>query len=123
MTLHTIPLSAVRMAVFSAELRRRTGGATALLAAYTPRPVIDLDCHRGTAPFPGTVARAAIEGEWGGQCLPMRRGHIAQVIKRVRDRHGLAGVRKTFKAGMKELAREHPFFLHVGKREGVNHGL
>ena len=123
MTLHTIPLSAVRMAVFSAHERRRNNGATALLAAYTPRPVIDLDCHRGTAPFPGTVARAAQEGARVVRSSLMERGHIAQAIKRVRNRHGLAGVRKTFGAGMKELAKENRFFLHVGKREGVNHGL
>ena len=122
MTLHTIPLDAVQTAIFSAQLRRRTGGGTALLAAYTPRPVIDLDCHRGTAPFAGTVARAAKEGTRTEQAALMERGHIAQAIQRVRNRHGLAGVRKTFGAGMKELANENRLFLHAGKKGG-NHGL
>lgn len=116
---HTIPLSDVEMALFSAQLRRRTGGATALLAAYTPRPVVNLDCHRGTAPFAGTVARASQEGVRAGQVELMERGHIAQVIQRTRILHGLAGVRKTFGAGMRELARENLFFLHAGKQGGA----
>lgn len=118
MTLHTIPLSAVRMALMTARMRRYNQGKTALMAAYTPRPVVNLDCHRGTAPFAGTVARAAQEGARIEQAALMERGHISQVIQRTRNLHGLAGVRKTFKAGMKELASEHRFFLHASKRDG-----
>ena len=123
MTLHTIQLSDVEMALLTAGLRSRTRGKTALMAAYTQRPVVNVDCHRGTTPSAAALNHAKREGMRTRYAELMERGHIAQVIERTRNRHGLAGVRKTFKAGMKELAREHTFFLHVGKREGVNHGL
>lgn len=114
MTRHTIPLSAVEMAVFSAQLRRRTECGTALLAAYTPRPVMDVDCHQGTTPSAATLTHAKLAGMRTGQADLMERGHIAQAVQRVRDRHGLAGVRKTFGAGMKELSREPRHILHAG---------
>ena len=118
MTLHTIPLSAVRMALMTARMRRYNQGETALLAAYTPRPVMNVECHRGTAPTADTLTHAKRGGMRFVRAALMERGHIAQAIQRVRTRHGLAGVRKTFGAGMKELANENRFFLHAGKRDG-----
>ena len=50
MTRYTIPLKAVELALMTARMRRYNQGETALLAAYTPRPVMNVDCHWGTAP-------------------------------------------------------------------------
>ena len=122
MTLHTIPLEAVQTAIFSAQLRRRTGWGTALLAAYTPRPAVNVDCHKGTAPIAATLAHAKREGMRVEQAALMERGHIADLIKRTRNLHGLAEVKKTFGAGLKELAQEHRFFLNVAQKD-VKHGL
>ena len=119
---HTIPLKAVELALMTAKMRRNNQGRTALLAAYTPRMAADLDCHRGTAPSAATLAHAKQEGMRVEQAAFMERGHIHKVIERTRNLHGLPEVRKTFGAGLKELAREHRFFLHAAQRE-VNHGF
>lgn len=122
MTCHTIPLPAVELAAMSAKLRRRTQGRTALLAAFTPRLAVDLDCHRGAPPSHRTVERAMQEGMRVDQAGPIGRGYIADLVKRIRALHGASEVRKTFGAGLKELVAEHRFFLRAGKKE-VNHGL
>ena len=119
---HTIPLKAVELALMTAKMRRNNQGRTALLAAYTPRMAADLDCHRGTAPSAATLAHAKQEGMRVEQAAFMERGHIHKVIERTRNLHGLPEVRKTFGAGLKELANEHRFFLHAAQRE-VNHGF
>ena len=117
-----IPLPAVELAALSAKLRRRTHWGTALIAAYTPRPAVNVDCHRGTTPSAATLAHAKQEGMRVEHAALMERGHIHKVIERTRNLHGLPEVRKTFGAGLKELAREHRFFLHAAQRE-VNHGF
>ena len=119
MTTHTIPLSAVEFVLLTAKVRRLTKSATALLAAYTPRPAVKVDCHRGTAPSASALNRAKQEGMQVEQAALMERGHIHKVIERTRTLHGLDEVRNMFGAGMKELAREHPFFLHAAKKGGT----
>lgn len=112
-----IPLPAVELAALSAKLRRRTHWGTALIAAYTPRPAVNVDCHRGTTPSAATLAHAKREGMRVEQAALMERGHIVDLIKRIRNLHGAAEVRKTFGAGLKELAQEHRFFLNVAQKE------
>lgn len=119
MNCHTIPLSAVEFVLLTVKVRRLTKSATALLAAYTPRPAVKVDCHRGTAPSASALNRAKQEGMQVEQAALMERGHIHKVIERTRNLHGLDEVRKTFGAGMKELAREHPFFLHAAQKGGT----
>lgn len=119
---HTIPLKAVELALMTAKLRSNTHGRTSLLAAYTPRLVAGVDCHQGIAPSAATLAHAKQEGMRVEQAAFMERGHIHKVIERTRNLHGLPEVRKTFGAGLKELANEHRFFLHAAQRE-VNHGF
>ena len=119
---HTIPLKAVELALMTAKMRRNNQGRTALLAAYTPRLVAGVDCHQGIAPSAATLAHAKQEGMRVEQAAFMERGHIHKVIERTRNLHGLPEVRKTFGAGLKELANEHRFFLHAAQRE-VNHGF
>lgn len=118
MNCHTIPLPAVELALMTAKLRRYNQGRTALLAAYTPSSVVNVDCHRGTTPSAATLAHAKRAGMRVEQAALMERGRIAQAIQRTRNLHGLAEVRKMFGAGLKELANEHRFFLHAGKGEG-----
>ena len=119
---HTIPLKAVELALMTAKMRRNNQGRTALLAAYTPRLVAGVDCHQGIAPSAATLAHAKQEGMRVEQAALMERGHIADLIKRIRNLHGLAEVKKTFGAGLKELAQEHRFFLNVAQKD-VKHGL
>ena len=119
MTCPTIPLPALELALMTAKPRRYNQGRTALLAAYTPRPAVNVDCHRGTAPSAATLAHAKRGGMRMEQAALMERGHIAQAIQRTRNLHGLAEVRKTFGAGLKELAREHRFLLHAGNQGGA----
>lgn len=115
----TIPLRAVKLALMTAKLRHYNQGKTALVAAYTPRPVVNVDCNRGTTPSAATLAHAKLGGKRLEQAELMERGHIAQVIKRTRHLHGLPEVRKTFGAGLKELASEPRFFLHAGSKGGA----
>ncbi len=110
-----IPLHAVKLALDTAKLRRYNQGRTALLAAYTPSPVVNVDCHRGTTPSAATLAHAKRAGMRVEQAALMERGHIHKVIQRTRNLHGLDEVRKTFGAGMRELEREQRFFLHGGR--------
>ena len=117
MNCHAIPLKAVELALMTAKMRRSTHGGTSLLAAYTPRLVAGVDCHRGTAPSAATLAHAKREGMRVEQAALMERGHIVDLIKRTRNLHGLPEVRKTFGAGLKELAQEHRFFLNVAQKE------
>ena len=119
MNCHAIPLKAVELALMTAKLRRYNQGRTALLAAYTSRPAVNVDCHRGTAPSAATLAHAKRGGMRMEQAALMERGHIAQAIQRTRNLHGLAEVRKTFGAGLKELASEHRFFLHAAQKGGT----
>jgi len=120
LNVHTIPLHALELVLMAAKMRRRNQGGTALLAAYTPRPTMNLDCHKGTTPSTAKLAHAKGAGSMPGMPVAlMGRGHIAQVIQRTRDLHGLDEVRKTFGAGLKELEREHRFFLHAGKHGGA----
>ena len=114
-----IPLPAVELSLMTAKMRRNNQGRTALLAAFTPQPAVNVDCHRGTAPSAATLAHAKQEGVRVEQAALMERGHIAQVIQRTRNLHGLAEVRKTFGAGLKELASEHRFFLHAAQKGGA----
>lgn len=115
-TTHTIPARAVRAALISAQLRTRNQCNTPLLAAYTRTAPGDLDCHGGTAPHPGTVARAraaAQEPSSDPQVHLMSRGYILAVIQSYRNRHGLAAVRKTFGgAGIRQLMLEAPYILN-----------
>ena len=115
MTIHTIPLPAVEFVLLTVKVRRLNKSATALLAAYTPRPAVKVDCHRGTAPSASALNRAKQEGMQVEQAALMERGHIHKVIERTRNLHGLDEVRKTFGAGMRELEREQRFFLHGGR--------
>lgn len=115
MNCHTIPLSAVEFVLLTVKVRRLTKSATALLAAYTPRPAVKVDCHRGTTPSASALNRAKQEGMQVEQAALMERGHIHKVIERTRNLHGLAEVRKMFGAGMRELEREQRFFLHGGR--------
>jgi len=117
-TTHTIPAYAVRSALLSAILRMRNKGASPLLAAYTRTAPGDLDCHGGTAPHPGTVARAralaaAHSPGFDARIHMLDRGYIANVINRYRNRHGLAAVSETFGgATITQLRREDPCYLH-----------
>ena len=116
---HTIPLKAVELALMTAKMRRNNQGRTALLAAYTPRLVAGVDCHQGIAPSAATLAHAKQEGMRVEHAALMERGHIHKVIERTRNLHGLPEVRKTFGAGLKELASEHRFFLHAAQKGGT----
>lgn len=116
-TPHTIPLAGVEMALMSAKLRRYTHGCTALMAACTPRPLLEIDCHRH-APRPSEVARAASSG-MVSSAGPMNRGHIAALFERVRLFHGLPEVRRTFGCGIKALRAEPAWTLFGGKKGGA----
>jgi len=122
-TPHTIPASAVRAALYSAQLRTRNHCNTPLLAAYTRTAPGNLDCHDGTAPHPDTVARARFEAqcpssdEYGPisdeHVYQMSRGHIRALIQRYSGRHGPAEMRKTFGgASLAQLIRENPYILN-----------
>lgn len=85
MNCHTIPLKAVELALMTAKMRRNNQGRTSSLAAYTQRLVAGVDCHRGTAPSAATLAHAKREGMRVEQAALMERGHIADLIKRIRN--------------------------------------
>ena len=114
---HTIPLTDVKLALMAAKLRRYSNGRTALLAACTPRPWIEIDCHRHT-PRPSEKARAASSG-LVSDVGPLDRGHIAALIERVRVSHGLPEVRRTFGCGIRALRAESPWTLFGGKKGGA----
>lgn len=116
-TQYTIPLRGVELALMTAKLRRYSNGRTALLAACTPRPLIEIDCHR-RAPRPSELERAASSG-MVPDVGPMDRGHIAALFERVRLCHGLLEVRRTFGRGIKALRAESPWTLFGGKKGGA----
>lgn len=116
-TQHTIPLGDVELALMTATIRRRTNGGTALLAAHTQRPLIEIDCHR-RAPRPSALAEAAASRMVSDVSL-MDRGHIAALIERVYLHHGLPEVRRTFKCGIRALRAESPWALFGGKKGGA----
>lgn len=114
---HTIRLADIDLVLMTAKLRRHTGGRTALLAAYTPSPLIDVDCHR-RAPRPVDLAQAA-SSRIVQQVGPMDRGHVARVIERVYLNEGLTEVRRTFKCGIRALRAESPWVLFGGRKGGA----
>jgi len=114
---HTIPLADVELALMTAKLRRHTGGRTALLAARTAAPLINVDCHR-RAPRPVDLAQAA-SSRTAPQVGPMERGHIADVIERVYLNQGLAEVRRAFSCGIRVLRAESPWVLFGGQKGGA----
>lgn len=94
---HTIPLQAVRNAVMLATVRsERPEAFVARFAAYSsypspfsprcadPRPLRLLPMHFG----------------------PMESGDMERLLRRHRTEAGLAGVRRTWGAGMRELQTE-----------------
>lgn len=117
-TQQTIPLAGVKLALMAAKLRRYSKGRTALLAACTPRPWIEIDCHRHT-PRPSEKARAVTSGMVSDVVGPLDRGHIAALIERVRLYHGIPEVRRTFGCGIKALRAENPWTLFGGKKGGA----
>lgn len=116
-TQQTIPLAGVKLALMAAKLRRYSNGRTALLAACTPRPLIEIDCHRH-APRSTELARAA-SSHMVSDVGPLDRGHIAALIERVRVSHGLPEVRRTFGCGIRALRAESPWTLFGGKKGGA----
>lgn len=98
----TIPLSAVVTALCTACLRgTRTedGRPIGRFAAYSNYPAVNISCAqalRGHKPYRLTPSHVG----------PMYRGELGAVLERVRRRHGLAGVRKTWGAGMRALSAE-----------------
>lgn len=118
-TSNTIPLNAVALALMSAKLRRFSQGRTALLAAYTACPVLQVGCHHGTAPTASTLARAITGGARVAQVAPMGRGYIHQLAERIHLERGPKEVRKTFGAGIKALRKEASWVLSGGQKGGA----
>lgn len=116
-TAHTISLAGVEIALMAAKLRRYSNGRTALLAACTPRPLIEIDCHR-RAPRPSDKALAASSSRVS-DVGPMDRGHIAALFERVRVFHGLPEVRRTFGCGIRALRAESKWTLFGGQKGGA----
>lgn len=95
------------------HLRRSTGGRTCQLAALTPAPLVETDCHRrppsarelSTAQAMPTVRVVA----------PLQRGHIASLANRVQGRRGRAEVLRTWRTGIATLRHENPYVLHGGR--------
>ena len=97
---HTIPLQAVRDALMLAIVKRKSPVSVARFAAYTryPDPSEPSCADWRRAPGPDTLK------PW--HFGTMRRGNLARVLHRHRAETGLAGVRRTWGAGMRELQAE-----------------
>lgn len=115
---HTINLADLELVLMSAKLRRYTQCGTALLAACTPRPLIEIDCHR-RIPRPSDLAFAASSRKLTSDVGPMDRGHIAELFERVRLQHGISEVRKTFGCGIRALRAESRWTLFGGRKGGA----
>lgn len=114
-TPHTIPLPALELALFSAKLRRRSHGGTAQLCAVTAAPVLALECGRSGS-RPSWRAECKRLGLGSVHTTPLQRGHIQDLVQRVRLHHGLAEVRRTWGCGLKEMLAEPAHMLNGGVR-------
>jgi len=100
-----IPFQAVKDALWLAKVRLAKSGRgqgdapIGRFAAYTNNPLLNISCQqamRGHPPYPRLV------NHFG----PMSRGYLAAVLTCVRAQHGLAEVRRTWGAGLRELRAE-----------------
>lgn len=101
--MHTIPVQAVRDALMLAVVKLKSGEGEQLarFGAYTRYPRSwDADCRR---PQRNRSAEQNLPCVWFG---PLQRGDMHRVLERHRAEAGLAGVRKTWGAGMKQLQAE-----------------
>lgn len=93
---HTIPLKAVRDALMLAIVKRKSPVNVARFAAYTRYP-------SPFSPGCGRTPRVIVSPLHFG---PMEAGDLVRVLTRHRAEAGLAGVRRTWGAGMRELKVE-----------------
>lgn len=93
---HTIPLKAVRDALMLAIVKRKSPINVARFAAYTRYP----------SPFASSCRRPSPLRMPPVHFGPMDAGDLERVLRRHRSEAGLAGVRRTWGAGMRELQVE-----------------
>lgn len=110
----TIRADDVRLVLATAKLRRHTRGHTSTFAAYTPGPLIEADCHHGRPPSDDLLRQCLRTAGRGITVGPITRGYMALVWERTRMHHGLAEVRRTWRAGLRELRAEPRYVLRIG---------
>lgn len=110
-TQHTIPLDSVKLALEMCKVRKINSGRTAMLAAYTPAPVVQTDCSSRKR-----LRARALDVDLGmrNQAGLLERGHLHELIERTRLHHGLAEVRKTWGTGLRALLAEPRHTLNGG---------
>jgi len=108
----TINVSDIKFALFTSRLRRTSNGRVCQIAAVTIGPLIEVDCS--TAGRLRMRDDAIRLGKSRVTVTPMDRGHIARLIERTRQQHGLKEVRKTWGLGIKALLAEPRYALNGG---------
>lgn len=114
MQTHTIHLDAVKLTLYSAKLRRRTNGGTALMCALSGAPLIMVDCNTDRRTFSQMRDLSINSRRIDNICGLMKRGHIGKLIQRTRDLHGLKEVKKAFGFGLLSLKAENLYILNGG---------
>lgn len=111
----TIRAADLSLVLAALKLRRHTRGATCLLAAVTPGPMIEVDCHAGRPPSADLLQLAARTQGRGSRVGPLQRGHVARVFDRTLLHHGRAEVQHTWHTGIRALRTEPRYLLHPGQ--------
>lgn len=110
----TIRAADLSLVLGACILRRHTTGRTCLLAAMSPAPLVDVDCHHGRPPTADMLRLAARTAGRGVRVTPIRRGWMCQLYDRTMRRHGAAEVRRTWGTGIRALRHEPRHVLHHG---------
>lgn len=103
----TIRADDLALVLWSWKVRRHTRGLTAALAAMSAAPMIQVDCHCGSAPSADLLHLARRTHGRGVRIGPLSRGGIAQLYERTLRSRGRAEVQRTWGIGIRAL-REEP---------------
>lgn len=111
----TIRADDLALVLAAAKLRLYTGGRTCSMAAMTPAPLLEIDCHT-RAPTQSWREQVLRTGGAGVRIGPMRRGHISHVYERTRTQSGLPEVYRTWGTGIRALRAEPRHVLNGSAR-------
>lgn len=102
----TIRADDLALVLGSLKLHRYSRGRTCVLAAMSPAPMIQVDCHCGRPPSADLLQLALRTQGRGARIGPLNRGSIAQLYERTLRSRGRAEVQRTWGAGIRALRDE-----------------
>ncbi len=111
----TIRADDLRTLLAAVKLRKYSHGRTPLLAAMSPAPLLECDCHTGRTPAPSWRLQAQTMGASPARVTPISRGFITMLYERVAREQGRQGVVKTWRTGIRALRAEPRYALFGGQ--------